>query len=203
MSRILLCGTAPEVETALLQDGHSVLALALSTGKLAALTGWQARRAVVAFHPDRILAPAEDRQAAALAGQLGITPAAPPESSAYLLAQHLPAPFFDGRTLIVGPPGAMLIPPDIAVITDEPPDVLVDCLAAGCAVVAPDTVAIRALLGDTAALLHVPGDIVARDRLVAVLSGDPALCRSLRLRARATYEARHLAARAALRMVAG
>ncbi len=196
MSRVVLYDAAPWVETAVLQAGHQVLRLTQPRGGWAGLTKWRSGRTAQAFMADCVMA-ADGAEAAALARTLGVARIDMPGDSAFLLPRHLPLPFRATAPLMAGPPGPIL--PDIAMVRDEKPDVLAGCLAAGCAVVAPDTPAMRRAFGPRAALYHDPSDPAAVERLANELLADPARCETLRQAARAEFEARHAAARAALR----
>jgi hypothetical protein len=197
MSRILLCDGDDALEIALLQAGHHVLRLSLPRGAIGALTIWPARRAAEAFRPDCLIAAAQHKPALSLARQLGVLHLPPPEDVAFLLPRGLPAPFRPSGAAIAGSPGTVL-PPDVVVIADEAPGILADCLAMGCAIVAPDTPALRSLLGPDAALFHEPASLSDRDRLCDDLLADPSRRARLGQAARALFEARHAAACAML-----
>jgi hypothetical protein len=214
MTRVLLCLADEALETALLQDGHRVRRLLLETGALARLTGWSMRRSAAAFGADAVLAAAADTAAAEFAGQSGLPCLVPPADTAFLLDAFLPAPFRATPTAPVvaiagaSEPGALtlpadggfLVPPDIAVLAAGPAAMLAGWMAAGCAIVAPDTEAVRAYVaGDVTALLYPPDDTPARKAAVQRLLADDGLRNRLSASARAAFEARHAAARAALR----
>ncbi len=94
--KILLCTPNPDLETALLQEGHHVLRLPIPRGPIAA---WQTRRTAAAFTPDALIANPDDPRAATLATQLAIRLIPPPPDTDYLLDTGLPAPFFPTTTL--------------------------------------------------------------------------------------------------------
>jgi hypothetical protein len=217
VSRVLLLLPSAALETALLQDGHAVRRLDLPAGPLAVVAAWSARRAARTFTPDCIVAGAGDDAAAHLAEQLGCRLALPPADDGYLADPFLPTPFRHHDTppslgVVGGAAGAItlpadgqfLVPPDIAVLADGPPAALPRWMAAGCAIVAPDTAAVREHLreGETA-LLHAPGDAAAGMALAHGLIVDPDLWDRLAMAARRDFEIRHLAARDALREAVG
>ena len=202
MTRIVLCEGPDAAETALLQDGHYVLRLALPRGPMAPLMAWQARRTAETYRPDCLMAAPDDHQAAGLARQLGIPLLPVPADHGFLLERSLPAAFRPHPLPGLGAPGAVLLP-GIVIVHDEASADLADCLAAGCAIVAPDTAAMRAILGPDCALYHGPADTTARDSLVAALQADASRCQALGQAARARFDARHALARTALRAAAG
>jgi hypothetical protein len=202
MTRIVLCDGPDAVETALLQDGHPVLRLVLPRGPMAPLTAWQTRRTAESYRPDCVMAAPNDPQAAGLARQLGVPLLAVPSDHGFLLERALPAAFRPFPLPGVGASGAVLLP-GIVIAHDAAQAVLADCLAAGCAIVAPDTSAMRAMFGPDGALYHGPADTAARDSLVAALQADASRCQALGQAARARFDARHALARAALRAAAG
>ncbi len=202
MTRIVVCDVEAAVETALLQAGHPVLRVTLPRGPLAALLPSGARRAAEAFGADCLMAGAETPQGVGLAGQLGVRHVVAPTDAAFLLDRALPGPFFVDRPVVIGAAETMEVPVDIAVIGAAAGEQVAACMAAGCAIVAPDDVRWRMLLGE-AALFHdaaLPG---AREAAVARIEDDPALRRRLGAAARGAFEARHRAAREALLKAAG
>lgn len=201
--RVLLCtqGRAGEaLQTALLQDGHHVHRLAQPAGPLAALAAWQARRAATAFRPDLVLdLPGTD--AAALAARLGVRFAAFEDDPSFLLDRFPPAPFepATGPVPTLGlaaielspehaalPVARVSIDPaageiglgrcDIVLLGEAAGHLLADCMAAGCAVATPAS--------------------------LARLATDPDERHRAARHARQEFEARHHAARAALRQAA-
>jgi len=80
-----------------------------------------------------------------------------------------------------------------SVVSYASPLKLFEYMAAGCAIVAPDTNNIREILNhDVNALLFVPGDSNALSAQVARLASDPALCERLGESARRTITDRDL-----------
>ena len=197
MSRIVVCDVAAAVETALLRAGHPVLRVNLPRSALALLLPSPARRAAEAFQADCLMVDAETPQTLAFAAQLGIRHIVAPADAAFLPDRRLPAPFFAARPPITGPAETMTMPLDIALISDAAAAQVADCMAAGCALVAPDKAVWRAMLGP-AALFYDAAQPGAQAAATARVENDPTLRQRLGEAARTAFEARHQAAHAAL-----
>jgi hypothetical protein len=208
LMRILLRRADAALETALLRAGHAVRVVPPANGALAGLAAWSGRRAAAAFAPERIVAEAEDAEAARLAERLGARVVAAPDDTGFLVDPFLPAPFrAESGTPTIGrfqpgrpepgfvalpPDGRFLVPPDIAILAALSAAALPHWMAAGCAIVAPDGEEVRRYLEDGDALLHA-GDIDPVPLAVG-LAGDAAARHRLGAGARAAFERRHAAA---------
>ena len=197
MTRIVVCDVEAAVETTLLGAGHPVLRVQLPRGALALLLPSAARRAAEAFKPDCLMVDTETPQTLAFAAHLGVRHITAPPDAAFLLDRRLPAPFFTGRPPLTGPAETMTVPLDIALISTATIAQVADCMAAGCALLAPDTPAWRAMLGP-AALFHDPANPAAAETTAARIAHDPLLRQHLGEAARTEFETRHRAARTAL-----
>ena len=210
--RFLLRLADPPLEIALLRAGHQVRTMPPADGALAGLAAWPARRAVAAFEPERIVAAPGDAEAARMAARLGAPLLAPPDDTPFLADPFLPPPFRatgwppvvalsqHGKAASPFAPlpadGRFLIPPDIVVLGPLPAAALPHWMAAGCAIVAPDSKAVRRYLTPMIAVLHPTGaDPVP---LALDLVRDTEARRRLAEAARAAFETRHDAALAAI-----
>jgi hypothetical protein len=209
--RILLRLADPPLETTLLRAGHEVRTLPPGGGALAGLAAWSTRRVVLAFAPDRIVAAADDAEAARLAERLDAQLLPMPGDTPFLADPFLPPPFrveaippviarfqptrLDPAFAPLPPDGRFLIPPDVAILDSLPAAVLPHWMAAGCAIVARDSEEARQYLGAEAALLHPQGTDPAP--LALDLARDPGARRRLAAASRSAFETRHAAARAA------